>query len=419
MLQSVEVYINLKNEDNIFVGTLSENNLPGNLTQKRHSFTYSDEYLKSPESISISPDIPFKQGACESCSEKPLFGIFEDSGPDSWGKKLIQKDELHRASNENRSPLKLNDIETLARVVDSTRMGALRFSNNGGKSFLGEGSSLLLENIHLKDLMSAAHSINKDKEEFDDLRLVIQGGTSMGGANPKETAMDSDGRLKLIKFPKDEYDFTSILWEATALDLAKQAGFDVPDFRLESLGDERFALVIDRFDRDENGCRIPYMSAKTFLSVKDPYIQTSYQELGEALDLVEAKELFKRIVFTLLVNNTDDHFKNYGFLYIDNKWTFSPMFDINPTHYSNIESTPLLYHQLGTHRDINDLINSHESYSLSKSEAIDFAKDIEGNTRNWKSIAKKYFDNNDNAINNYKHSFENKNRELLRTGCFL
>jgi serine/threonine-protein kinase HipA len=183
-------------------------------------------------------------------------------------------------------------------------------------------------------LLSATERVANEEEDDEDLRFLIVPGSSLGGARPKASVRDNDGHLALAKFPHREDDINVVLWEGVALSLASKAGIEVPDWRIEQIGG-RSVILIRRFDRVESE-RIPFLSAMSMLGANDnePH---SYLEIADALrqygaatkaDLVE---LWRRIVFSVLVSNTDDHLRNHGFLYGSHEgWRLSPAYDINP-----------------------------------------------------------------------------------------
>jgi serine/threonine-protein kinase HipA len=170
----------------------------------------------------------------------------------------------------------------------------------------------------------------------DDLRLLLAPGSSLGGARAKASVLDTDGQLSIAKFPQLDDPYPVMPWEAVALDLAQRAGIAVPTWRLEHVAD-RTALLLRRFDRQAD-VRIPYLSAMSMLGAKDNE-EHSYLEIIDAIRQYGAApeqdcaQLWRRIVFNILIANTDDHLRNHGFLYAPDGagWRLSPAFDLNPT----------------------------------------------------------------------------------------
>ena len=174
------------------------------------------------------------------------------------------------------------------------------------------------------------------REEGDeDLRLLIGPGSSLGGARPKAAVRDRDGGLAIAKFPTADDDRDIVLWEGVALALAGHAGIEIPDWRIENVAGRR-VLIVRRFDRASDR-RIPFLSAMSMLGVGDNEPR-SYLEIADALRSQGAEprrdlaELWRRVAFNILVSNTDDHLRNHGFLYEDDRgWRLSPAYDLNPT----------------------------------------------------------------------------------------
>jgi serine/threonine-protein kinase HipA len=148
--------------------------------------------------------------------------------------------------------------------------------------------------------------------------------------------LDLNGQLSIAKFPQNDDAYPVMQWEAVALDLARRAGITVPTWRLEHVAD-RTALLLRRFDR-EGDIRIPYLSAMSMLGARDNE-DHSYLEIIDAIRQYgsqpeqDCAQLWRRIVFNILISNTDDHLRNHGFLYdaAGGGWRLSPAFDMNPT----------------------------------------------------------------------------------------
>ena len=166
------------------------------------------------------------------------------------------------------------------------------------------------------------------------MHLLLAPGSSLGGARPKASVRDRDGHLAIAKFPNKADEVKTVLWEAVALTLAAKAGVPVPAWRLEIVADKP-VLVLRRFDRQQ-GTRVPFLSAMSMLDAKDNEAR-SYLEFVDILRQHGAapKEdmhgLWRRIVFNILISNTDDHLRNHGFLWTGPAgWRLSPAYDLNP-----------------------------------------------------------------------------------------
>jgi serine/threonine-protein kinase HipA len=248
---------------------------------------------------------------------------------------LLRRAERARARREGRTPRTLTAVDFLTLVDDETRLGALRFRDAaaGGGPFLSTGSTRVPPLIALSKLLTATERIVADEETEADLALVLAPGTSLGGARPKATVRDGDGSLLVAKFPTVADEWPTTRWEATLLDLAKRAGIRVPDFRLVRAA-RKPVLLLRRFDRD-GVRRMPFMSAMTALSADENQMQ-SYLGIVDALrregarPAQDLRELWRRLVFNVLVSNTDDHLRNHGFLHDGVGWRLAPAYDLNP-----------------------------------------------------------------------------------------
>jgi serine/threonine-protein kinase HipA len=247
----------------------------------------------------------------------------------------MRRAERKAAEREKRTPRTLFEMDFLLLVDDEVRAGALRFAEKQGGPFVAEpGKFRIPPIVELNRLLSAAERVIEDKESEEDLRLLIAPGSSLGGARPKASVRDHDGSLAIAKFSHRDDSANIVLWEAVALSLADTARIIVPEWRVESVADKA-ALILRRFDR-QNRARIPFVSAMSLLGASDnePH---SYLEIAEALRQVGAapnedlKQLWRRIVFNVLISNTDDHLRNHGFLYEGPAgWRLSPAYDMNP-----------------------------------------------------------------------------------------
>ena len=189
--------------------------------------------------------------------------------------------------------------------------------------------------IELPKLLSASDHILTDTDTDEDLRLLLAPGSSLGGARPKAAMIDADGTLAIAKFPAKGDEYHIELWNCVALALASKAGINTSHYRLTTVLDRQL-LIVTRFDR-EGSVRIPFLSAMSMIGA-DENQPHSYLELVDAIRQHGAdvrkdlKELWRRILFSVLVSNVDDHLRNHGFLYDTSKrgWRLSPAYDLNP-----------------------------------------------------------------------------------------
>ncbi|MDB5584501.1 MAG: HipA-like protein [Bradyrhizobium sp.] len=300
-------------------------------TKETSSFEYAESWRAHPHAFALDPMLPLSAGTFHT---EGLFNAFTDPAPDRWGRNLLLRRERKRAKAEGRPARTLLDIDYLTLVEDRNRLGALRFTEDRGENFLAESEQAIPPIIKLGRLLSATTRILTDKESDDDLRLVLAPGASLGGARPKAAVIDAGGHLTIAKFPSPADDWPVPRWEATAMTLARAAGIDVPDFALHKI-QNRPVFLMRRFDRDEAGRRIPFISALTALAASDGDVR-SYLELLDVLRTNgaaperDAAQLWRRMVFNVLISNTDDHLRNHGYLRDPGGWLLAPAYDLNP-----------------------------------------------------------------------------------------
>jgi serine/threonine-protein kinase HipA len=300
------------------------------------SFEYDADWLSNPARFALEPALILGGGPQHTQQGRALFGAFGDSAPDRWGRNLIQRDERRRAQEEQRAPRSLGEVDYLLGVGDIARQGALRFKETPDGPFLASGEGANIPPlIRLGELLNAAMRVAAYEDDDSDLRLILAPGSSLGGARAKASVLDLQGQLSIAKFPQADDAYPVMQWEAVALDLANRAGIQVPTWRLEQVAD-RTALLLRRFDRD-GGTRMPFLSAMSMLGAADNE-DHSYLEIVDALRQFgsqpekDCAQLWRRIVFNILISNTDDHLRNHGFLYEGaGGWRLSPAYDMNPT----------------------------------------------------------------------------------------
>lgn len=299
------------------------------------TFEYDKGWLANAERFSLEPALKIGPGPFHTASDKPLFGAIGDSAPDRWGRVLMRRAERRRAEREGQTPRTVREIDYLLLVDDEARQGALRFAEREGGPFLADqGPHKIPPLIELPRLLSAAERVIDDKDSDEDLRLLLAPGSSLGGARPKASVRDRDGHLAIAKFPNKSDEVNTVVWEAVALALAERAGIPVPPWRLESIADKP-VLLLRRFDR-AGAVRVPFLSAMSMLDARDNEAR-SYLEFVDVLrqhgaaPKQDMHALWRRIVFSILISNTDDHLRNHGFLWAGSAgWRLSPAYDINP-----------------------------------------------------------------------------------------
>lgn len=390
--KKVLVYISLSNE-NYFVGTLWSHFNRGRETS---DFEYSKDWLKNPKAFSLEPALFLGAGKQVNPRQTPLFGSFGDSAPDTWGRILMRRYEAQIAKDENRSPRTLNEIDYLLYVNDYARQGALRFRTEDNNDFLFPGNLKSIPPlVNLTKLLAATEKVVDFEERNSDLQLLLAPGSSLGGARPKASVIDKDGNLCIAKFPKKDDYTNNVLWEAVALTLAKNCGLNVQEWSLHKAG-KKNVIVLKRFDR--NGTtRIPFLSAMSMLNAIDNDSQThSYLDIADAIrqngavPKEDLKELWKRIVFSILISNTDDHLRNHSFLYVNEAgWKLSPLYDVNPScDNKNVLSTYIT--ETDNSQSLDLALEVCEYFGTSMEAAKTIISDMKNKIKNWKTVAKQF-----------------------------
>jgi serine/threonine-protein kinase HipA len=360
------------------------------------SFEYDTEWLKHAARFSLEPALQLGPGPFHTAADSPMFGAIGDSSPDRWGRTLMRRAERRRAEREARPQRTLREIDYLLMVDDEARVGALRFAEQPGGPFLRqEDSNRIPPLVKLPRLLSATEHVLEQKDTDDDLRLLLAPGSSLGGARPKASVRDRDRQLAIAKFPRRDDEYNNVIWEAVALQLARKAGIEVPEARTEDAGGKP-VLLLRRFDR--NGTRrIPFLSAMSMLGARDNETR-SYLEIVDALrqhgaaPKADIPALWRRIVFNILISNTDDHLRNHAFLYEGRTgWRLSPAYDLNPVP---VDIRPRVLTTAITETDDTaslDLAMEVTGYfGLKNTEARRVAAEVAKSVSRWRTEAARY-----------------------------
>lgn len=360
------------------------------------SFEYDQKWLTHPEKFALEPALNLTEGVFHAGTGINIFGAIGDSAPDRWGRVLMRRANALRAKSKNTTPTTLLEVDYLLGVNDEARQGALRFSLESNENvFLApKDQTVIPPLVYLPKLLSATERFLDDDESADDLKLLLAPGSSLGGARPKASVRDQDGSLAIAKFQRKDDEFNIVVWEAVALTLAKNAGIQVPSWRLETVL-EKQVLIIKRFDRHD-GQRIPFLSAMSMLGARDNE-QHSYLEIVYALAQNGAApeedmaELWRRIVFTVMISNTDDHLRNHGFIYERHKgWRLSPAYDMNPTPIDikpRILTTTIAFDDTSASLELAMAVA--KDFRLSKDQAGQIIKEVGSSVSQWREVALK------------------------------
>ena len=378
------------------------------LNKNIFSFEYNDEWLNNKNiTYMFDPNINYYRGRqYPDISKKSIFGFLSDSMPDRWGRLLMQRNE--NLISYNKKPKELTDIDFILNVYDETRLGAIRFKLNQEEDFVSHNSEYTIPPIvRLRSLESASLAIESDDNIQEKLLLLLAPGSSLGGARPKANVVDEEENIWIAKFPSKKDDYNIGAWEKTAYDLAKLCDIDVPDCKLENFSEFGSTFLSKRFDRNKTK-RIHFASAMNLLNKVDGE-KNSYLEL---VDFIKAncisvndnlKELYKRIIFNILISNTDDHFRNHGFILKENGWVISPMYDINPINYGRKLNTNINLYESDLSYDL--VMSVHHYFNLNESEAKELYIDMKKRISDcWKLYAENNGLNN-NEINRMSSAF--------------
>lgn len=383
----VRVHVVLPDGDQLHAGTLRfhERRRAASAT-----FFYEPAYLADRRAYALDPTLHLDAGSHQTPPGSAIFAAMSDGAPDRWGRNLMTRAERERARHDGVAPRTLLESDFLLGTRDDVRQGALRYTTDD-ETFLarpGEGVPRLIalpRLLGLTDRLVAHETLDRDLHD-----LVAAGG-SLGGARPKAAVVLDAGVLAIAKLPRrgsDEWDVMG--WEKVALDLARAAQIDVPLSRLvRVLG--RNVLVTERFDR-VGARRVAFISALTMLEARDGSPR-SYLEVADVLQTQspapgrDLEQLFRRVVFSILVSNTDDHLRNHGFLRETTGWTLSPAYDLNP----NPEAPGTLSTTIDTDGDptasIDTCVQTAPMYRLTPARAIEIVDDVERATSTWRVVA--------------------------------
>ncbi len=326
----------------LLMGTLRADIVRG---KEIFSFEYDPGFLKSDAVFELDPGLKLYRGTQYLREDERNFGMFLDSSPDRWGRVLMDRNEALKATKEKRSPRLLMESDYLLGVFDESRMGALRFKTDKDGSFKNDDPRQAVPPMtSLRALERAVfefeHAVSRDDEQYSaGLSLLLAPGSSLGGARPKASVKSETGHLWIAKFPSKNDNEDSGAWEYLLYRLALNCRIVMAESSADRFLSNKTTFLTKRFDRDDKNRRRHFFSAMTLLGYQDG---ADYQSGVSYLELVELilsrgsnvnddlEQLWRRIVFNILVGNTDDHLRNHGFLLKDAGLALSPAYDLNP-----------------------------------------------------------------------------------------
>ena len=378
------------------VGELCYEKLRGS---ESYAFRFDDNWLKFHAGIKLSEDINNYPGLQYTQPGNDIFGCFSDALPDRWGRTLLKRREQIQASEEKRAVRNLSSFDYLMGIDDFSRMGGFRLKRELDGDFINVSPSLKIPPLtELRQLVLASQEVEKSEEndvlpEKKWIAQLIQPGTSLGGARPKAGVLDDRGNLCIAKFPSRKDDYDTGLWEHFSHLLARKAGIYAAQTKvLGGLG-KYHTLLSKRFDRTDEGKRIHFASSMSLIGLRDgDNAQGGYGYLNIVDFILQScydveknlQELYRRVAFNICIGNSDDHFRNHGFLLTPRGWTLSPAYDMNPTLN---EYQSLLINESSNKADIRTLLESCESYMIKKEVAENIIRQVQAAVAGWENLA--------------------------------
>lgn len=378
------------------VGELCYEKLRGS---ESYAFRFDDNWLKFHAGIKLSEDINNYPGLQYTQPGNDIFSCFSDALPDRWGRTLLKRREQIQASEEKRAVRNLSSFDYLMGIDDYSRMGGFRLKREQDGDFINVSPSLKIPPLtELRQLVLASQEVEKSEEndvlpEKKWIAQLIQPGTSLGGARPKAGVLDDSGNLCIAKFPSRKDDYDTGLWEHFSHLLARKAGINAAQTKvLGGLG-KYHTLLSKRFDRTDEGKRIHFASSMSLIGLRDgDNAQGGYGYLNIVDFILQSccdveknlQELYRRVAFNICIGNSDDHFRNHGFLLTPRGWTLSPAYDMNPTLN---EYQSLLINESSNKADIRTLLESCESYMIKKEVAENIIRQVQAAVAGWENLA--------------------------------
>lgn len=377
------------------IGTLGYDIIRGNST---YQWEFDAQWLREHRQFRMSGDL-LNAGGPQYGSMR-LFGFLQDAMPDRWGRRLIDKRERLSAEQEKRPVRHMTDMDYLVQIDDTTRMGALRLRD--GERYLGTefADTPVPPLTYLREFVDMAQDYERQDAQggavrSDWLLNLYRQGSSLGGARPKANVRDTDGSLWMAKIPSvnDEYDVA--LWEYFAHRMAALAGIEVPAMRLLSLPGQKYhTLLSKRFDRIGEQ-RVHFASAMTLCGLQDGADAATDNGYLDIVDMIVGnsgfvepqtalEQLYRRVAFSIVIGNHDDHFRNHGFLLTEKGWVLSPAYDINPSDFT---TQSLLISRDSNESSLEALLAAANDYMLSMDVAKRITDEVRNTMAQWHNVA--------------------------------
>jgi len=383
------------------------------------SFEYEKEWLQNDHSLFLDPNLNFYQGKQYLQETENNFGVFLDSSPDRWGRLLMRRRESILAKQENRNEKIYFESDYLLGVYDGHRMGGLRFKLDPSGAFLNDNREMAsppwtsLRELEYASLQLENEDAVNDPQYLKWLSMLVNPGSSLGGARPKASVIDEKKNLWIAKFPSVQDTKDVGAWEMVAHTLAVESGIHVPEAKLIRFSGKHHTYLSKRFDRTEMGHRLHYASAMTLLGYSDGADNNegvSYLEMAEFIIqrgnnvTKELEQLWRRILFNILISNTDDHLRNHGFLLTKSGWQLSPAYDMNPNEFGT--GLKLNINDSNNDLDVSLTIEVAKYFKLSEENSNRILNEMQKSMKDWSKVAK-HFGIGNSEIELTKNAFKN------------
>ena len=364
-----------------------------------YSFTFKNEWLRQHSDLFLSDDLNNYPGQQYTQPDKDIFGCFSDALPDRWGRTLLLRREQLVAAEEKRSVRRLSSFDFLTGIDDFSRMGGFRFKEDPDGEFINMSEPLKIPPLtDIRELIAASAEIEKSEENntLPDRKWIaqpVQPGTSLGGARPKANVVDTDKTLYVAKFPSRKDDYDVGLWEHFSHLLATKTGVNAAKTKVLATGEKYHTLLSQRFDRTNDSKRIHFASAMTLLGLSDGDNAAAGYGYLDIVDFIiqnctdverNLQELFRRVAFNICIGNSDEHFRNHGFLLTAKGWVLSPAYDMNPT-LSEFQS--LLISATSNKAGLSILLDVCEDYMLNRNTAEKIISEVIEVVKGWRKLA--------------------------------
>lgn len=380
------------------VGELAVESIRGS---ESYGFRFDEAWLRHHADVLLGFDINNYVGMQYARPGTDIFGCFSDALPDRWGRTLVMRREQALAAEEKRPVRRVTSMDYLLGIDDESRMGGFRFKESPDGEFINSQDGFRVPPLtSIRELAAACLEIEKCEQknivpEKKWLMQLVRPGTSLGGARPKASVIDENRHLYVAKFPSRNDTCNVGLWEHFAHQMARLAGVNCAQTRVLSAGSKYHTLLSRRFDRTDGGKRIHFASAMNMLGLTDGQNASTGNGYLDIVDFIvqscrdveqNLQELFRRVAFNIAIGNSDDHFRNHGFLLTAKGWTLSPAYDMNPTLN---RSQSLLINSSTAESSLGILLDSHKDYLISAADAERIAGDVRLAMLQWRKAAAK------------------------------